>query len=160
MVNWDGWPAIYNQWILASEIENLDTNTTQNLNDVATLNNTSDETPIQTTFDDIEFARENEDVTNGKSKKFKSNELEKSTKKVYVGFINDDNIPDIIEKERSKRNNRKVINENDEDTSFIQKRISKRKIDSPKPMNNNKKILKVNVIDDKQIEFIKNLKRK
>ena len=142
----------------------MDTNTTQNLNDVATLNNTSDETPIQTTFDDIEFARENEDVTNGKSKKFKSNELEKSTKKVYVGFINDDNIPDIIEKERSKRNNRKVINENDEDTSFIQKRISKRKIDSPnnniKINNNNKKILKVNVIDDKQIEFIKNLKRK
>ena len=158
LVNWDGWPAIYNQWILASEIENLDT--TQNFNDVATLNNTSDETPIQTTFDEVDFTTENENDPNGKSKKFNNNALEKRTKKVYVGFIDDDNIPDIIEKKKNKRNNRIVSNDNDKDiSSFIQKKINKRKIDTSEPLNN-KKILKVNVIDDEQIKFIKNFKRK
>ena len=160
LVNWDGWPAIYNQWILASEIENLETNNTQNLNDVATLNNTSDETQIQSTLDDNEFTIENEGVADGESKDFNSNSLEKKTKKVYVGFINDDNIPDIIEKKRIKRNNRKVIKENDKNIlSFMEKKINKKKIDTPKPLNN-KKILKVNVINDEHIKFIKQIKRK
>ena len=134
--------------------------TTQNFNDVATLNNTSDETPIQTTFDEVDFTTENENDPNGKSKKINDNALEKRTKKVYVGFIDDDNIPDIIEKKKNKRNNRIVSNDNDKDiSSFIQKKINKRKIDTSEPLNN-KKILKVNVIDDEQIKFIKNFKRK
>ena len=95
-----------------------------------------------TTFDETDFTTENEGLTN--------DDLENKTKKVYVGFINDDNIPDIIETDRSKWENRKEINK---------KKINKRKIDIPKLMNN-KKVLKVNVIDDEQIEFLKKLKRK
>ena len=160
LVNWDGWPTIYNQWILASEIKNLETNTTQNLNDDATLNNTSDETQNQTTFDESEISTENEGVTIGESKNLNANTPEKNTKKVYVGFINDDNIPDIIENKRIKRKNRKLINEHDENIpSFMEKKTIQRKNDIPKPLNG-KRILKVNVIDDEQIKFIKKLKRK
>ena len=160
LVNWDGWPAIYNQWILASEIENLDTNTTQNSNDVAALNKTSDETQNQTTFDESEISTENEGVTIGESKNLNTNTSEKNTKKVYVGFINDDSIPDIIENIRIKRNNRKLINKHDENIpSFMEKKTIQRKNDIPKPLNG-KRILKVNVIDDEQIKFIKKLKRK
>ena len=160
LVNWDGWPAIYNQWILASEIENLETNTTQNLNDDATLNNTSDETQNQTTFDETEITTENEGVTNGESKNLNTNTSEKNIRKVYVGFINDNNIPGIIENIRIKRNNRKISNKHDENIpSFMEKKKIQRKNDIPKPLNN-KRTLKVNVIDDEQIKFIKNLKRK
>ena len=41
----------------------------------------------------------------------------------------------------------------------MEKKINKREIDIPKSLNN-KKVLKVNVIDDEQIKFIKKLKRK
>ena len=152
MVNWDGWPAIYNQWILASEIENLETNTTQNLND--------DETQNQTTFDETEITTENEGVSNGESKNLDTNTSEKNTKKVYVGFINDDNIPSINENIRIKRNNRKVINKHDENIpSFMEKKIIQRKNNISNSLSN-KRILKVNVIDDEQIKFIKKLKGK
>ena len=213
LVNWDGWPAIYNQWILASDIENFDTNNSQNFDDFETLNNTLDETPIQTTFDESEFAADNiatlkntlnetpnqttfdesefaaenegrknddKDLKNKTKKVFVgfinddnipdiiemeksrkndvSKNLEDKTKKVFVGFINDDNIPDIIEMEKSKREKRKLIRKKDI-SSVMEKKINKREIDIPKSLNN-KKVLKVNVIDDEQIKFIKKLKRK
>ena len=133
---------------------------TQNSNGVATLNNTSDETPNQTIFDETEFTTENEGVTNGESQNFNNNTLEKNTKnnkKVYVGFVNDENIPGIIE---SIRNTRKVINKSDENIhSFMEKKIIQRKNNIPKTLNN-KRILKVNVIDDEEIKFIKRLKKK
>merc|ERR1711963_397754 len=87
-----------------------------------------------------------------------SKNLEDKTKKVFVGFINDDNIPDIIEMEKSKREKRKLIRKKDI-SSVMEKKINKREIDIPKSLNN-KKVLKVNVIDDEQIKFIKKLKRK
>merc|ERR1712029_1132511 len=98
LVNWDGWPAIYNQWILASDIENFDTNNSQNYDDIETLKSTLNETPNQTTFDESEFAAENE------GRKNDDKDLKNKTKKVFVGFINDDNIPDIIEMEKSRKN--------------------------------------------------------
>ena len=213
LVNWDGWPAIYNQWILASDIENFDKNNSQNFDDFETLNNTLDETPIQTTFDESEFAADNiatlkntlnetpnqttfdesefaaenegrknddKDLKNKTKKVFvgfinddnipdiiemeksrkndASKNFEDKTKKVFVGFINDDNIPDIIEMEKSKREKRKLIRKKDI-SSVMEKKINKREIDIPKSLNN-KKVLKVNVIDDEQIKFIKKLKRK
>ena len=106
------------------------------------------------------FFTENEGVTIGESKNLNANTPEKNTKTVYVGFINDDNIPDIIENKRIKRKNRKLINEHDENIpSFMEKKTIQRKNDIPKPLNG-KRILKVNVIDDEQIKFIKKLKRK
>ena len=178
MVNWDGWPAIYNQWILASDIENFDTNSSQNFDDNATLNNTLNETPIQTTFDESEFAADNiatlkstlnetpnqttfdesEFAAENEGRKNDDKDLKNKTKKVFVAFINDDNIPDIIEMGKSKREKRKLIRKKDI-SSVMEKKINKREIDIPKSLNN-KKVLKVNVIDDEQIKFMKKLKRK
>ena len=57
-----------------------------------------------------------------------------------------------------KREKRKLIRKKDI-SSVMEKKINKREIDIPKSLNN-KKVLKVNVIDDEQIKFIKKLKRK
>ena len=64
----------------------------------------------------------------------------------------------LIEMEKSKREKRKLIRKKDI-SSVMEKKINKREIDIPKSLNN-KKVLKVNVIDDEQIKFIKKLKRK
>merc|ERR1712025_1026587 len=94
-------------------------------------NNTLNETPIQTTFDESEFAAENG------GRKNDDKDLKNKTKKVFVAFINDDNIPDIIEMGKSKREKRKLIRKKDI-SSVMEKEINKREIDIPKSLNNKK----------------------
>ena len=118
-----------------------------------------------------------------------NNDLKKKERKIFVGFINDLNTPQIIERKYLKNQekdfeskdimdtkpNKTVNNSNNPNIKKLQVKYSddlnipliegknrkklekKRKI---KDLPKSGKIVKVNIIDDAQINLIQNLKRK
>ena len=129
LINWDGWPDTYNQWISASEVEDIHANDKNQLN-TNEISSEQDEINEYTKDDSIE---DNEFANN-----LIPNIQNFNLKKTQVEYVNDENIPSIINRIVSKRNNRRNF-EN---------------------VSRGRKIIKVNVVNDAQTNTIKNLERK
>ena len=150
LINWEGWPDTYNQWILASDVEDIQTNVENDFES----NDTFGSNPIEKTFeqnditDDVEDENEN-NITNSSS-----------FKKTQVKYADDLNIPNIRENLVNKKTQLKYtddINIQNIMDDLVSKRKKKRKLEKA---SGGKKIVKVNVINDAQINLIKNFKRK
>ena len=185
LVHWEGWPDTYNQWILASDVENFYKKDDENLEgsesehmSLSDPNETQDETQYVGNENDFEVGETANTV-----------DLTKNKRNVFVGFINDMNIPQIIERKYLKNQekdfeskdimdtkpNKTVNNSNNPNIKKLQVKYSddlnipliegknmkklnkKRKI---KDLSKSGKIVKVNIIDDAQLNLIQNLQRK
>ena len=129
MINWDGWPDTYNQWISASEVEDIHANVENqlNTNEISIEQDEINDNTVDDSREDNEFA--NNLIPNIQNFKLK---------KTQVEYVNDENIPSIINRIVSKRKNRRNF-EN---------------------VSRGRKIVKVNIVNDAQTNAIKNLKRK
>ena len=184
LVHWEGWPDTYNQWILASDVKNFYTIGDEHLEgsesehvSVSDPNETESEhvsvsDPIEPQDETQYGMSKNEfdvdDMTNT------VNNLQKKNRNIFVGFINDMNIPQIIERKHLK-NNETIINSNNSNIKKLQVKFTddvnipfikgKNMKKSHKKRKNgdstkSRKIVKVNIIDDAQIKRIQNVKRK
>ena len=178
LVHWEGWPDTYNQWILASDVENFYTIDNEHLerseSEHVTVSNPTD------TQDETQYGMHQNEFNVDEMTKT-NNDLKKKERKIFVGFINDLNTPQIIERKylknqekdfesnetvnNSKNSNIKKLQvkfTDDLNVPFIKGKNMKNLNKKRKHGDSTKsgKIVKVNIIDDAQINRIQNVKRK
>jgi len=129
LVNWEGWPDSYNQWISASQVENYYQNYNQNSDMGNSMDNSSQEEVMSQEF---ETSNINQNSNNDKfdEKHHSLNELQKRI--ISVDFVGDKDVTKIENKSRKSNNRKRSLKD------FL--KSSKRK--------GSQKLIKVNVIDN------------
>ena len=175
LVHWEGWPNTYNQWILASEVENFYKKNDENLEDPES-ENVSISDPNETQ-DESQYGINQNDFEVGETLNTDS-DLTKKNRNVFVGFINDMNVPQIIDRKhlKNQENNfksKETLKTKPNNETVNDSNVKKLQLKFTDDVNRNRnkkrnvgnftksgKIVKVNIIDDAQINLIKNVKKK
>jgi len=153
LINWDGWPDSYNEWIAASQVENFYQNDDESTN---LGNNGNENFPQEELFEEYQSSIADVNNTNDEDEQMNDNETsydvsenlnpakdKSKNKPLLVDFIMDKNIALIKDKNENQRRKRNMS-----DAFKSTKRIG------------SKKILKVNVVNNMDIEKIIDITKK
>ena len=131
LINWDGWPDSYNQWIPASQVENFYQNDEEN----SIIDNNAENYPQDENFP--EYQASNDDVINSNDIDEQLNMTKDKKKNLSVNFADDRNVTLIGEKNKTQTKKRKLSD-----------------VFKPSKRSEPKKIVKVNVIDNMKTQKI------
>ena len=137
LINWDGWPDSYNQWIAASEVENFYQNEGENSIIENNVENNTQEENSQ------EYYASTEDVNNINDVNKQMNIIQDKNKNLSVDFADDRNVVLIEEKNKNQTKKRKLSD-----------------VFNPSKRSKSQKIVKVNIVDNMETPKIIDISKK